>query len=63
MVIDTLEKNGLLRDGLDREKARAVLWTLTSRELFRLLVRERGWTGDEYQAWLRDAIRQELVGK
>lgn len=62
MVIDALEKAGLLRKGLDREKARAILWTLTSREIFRLLVRERGWTGDAYQAWLGDAIRRELVG-
>jgi len=62
MVIDRLEKAGLLREGLDHEKARAILWTLTSRELFRLLVRERGWTGNEYEEWLRGAIRRELVG-
>ena len=62
MVIDRLDKAGLLRKGLDREKARAILWTLTSRELFRLMVRERGWTGDEYEEWLRGSIRRELIG-
>jgi AcrR family transcriptional regulator len=61
MVIDALERAGLLREGLSRESARAVLWALTSREMFRMLVRERGWTGDEYQAWLAEALRRELV--
>jgi AcrR family transcriptional regulator len=63
MVIDALERGGLLRPGLSRDAARAILWSLTSREMFRMLVRERGWTGDEYEAWLRRAIRWELVGK
>lgn len=63
MVVDALEKAGLLRAGLSRDKARAILWGLTSREMFRMLVRERGWSGDEYEEWLGGAIRQELVGK
>lgn len=62
MVIDALERAKLLRQGLTRDAARAVLWTLTSREIFRMLVRERGWSGDEYEAWLRGVIRKELVG-
>ena len=63
MVIDALERGKLLRPGLSRDAARAILWSLTSREMFRMLVRERGWTGDEYEAWLRRSIRWELVGK
>jgi hypothetical protein len=63
MVIDALERGGLLRSGLNRDDARAILWTLTSREIFRMLVRERGWTGDQYEAWLREVIRWELTGK
>ncbi|HEU4635026.1 MAG TPA: helix-turn-helix domain-containing protein [Edaphobacter sp.] len=63
MVIDALEKANLLRPGLDREAARAVMWTLTSRELFRMLVRERGWTPDEYEMWLGGALQRELLGQ
>jgi hypothetical protein len=62
MVIDALERGGMLRPGLSRDAARAILWSLTSREMFRMLVRERGWTGDAYEAWLGDAIRRELTG-
>jgi DNA-binding MarR family transcriptional regulator len=61
MVIDALERGGLLRSELNRDDARAILWTLTSRELFRMLVRERGWSGDQYENWMRDAIRRELT--
>lgn len=63
MVVDALERGRMLRSGLTRDAARAILWSLTSREMFRMLVRERGWTGDEYEDWLRRAIRWELVGK
>lgn len=63
MVIDALDRAGLLRDGLSREAARAVLWSLTSREMFRMLVREREWTADQYEQWLKETLRRELVGQ
>lgn len=62
MVIDALDRAKLLRPGLDRDAARAVLWSLTSREMFRMLVRERGWTADAYEKWLTEALRRELLG-
>jgi AcrR family transcriptional regulator len=62
MVIDALDRAKLLRPGLGRDAARAVLWSLTSREMFRMLVRERGWTADAYEAWLTEALRRELLG-
>jgi hypothetical protein len=62
MVIEALEKGKLLRPGLDRDAARAVMWTLTSREIFRMFVRERGWTPDAYETWLAAALRRELLG-
>ena len=63
MVIDRLEQAKLLRGGLSRDTARAVLWSLTSREMYRMLVRERGWSGDQYETWLRSLIRRELTTK
>lgn len=63
MVIDRLERTKLLRAGLGRDAARAVLWAMTSREIYRMLVRERGWSGEQYEAWLRGLIRRELTGK
>jgi AcrR family transcriptional regulator len=63
MVIDRLERAKLLRAGLSRDAARAVLWAVTSREMYRMLVRERGWSGEQYEMWLRGLIRRELTGK
>jgi TetR/AcrR family transcriptional regulator, regulator of cefoperazone and chloramphenicol sensitivity len=63
MLIDGLQRAKALRAGLNREAARDVLWALTSREMYRMLVRERGWSGDQYEDWLRGAIRRELTGR
>jgi len=41
-LIDYLQERGRLRPGVDRTAARDVLWSLTSRELYHLLVIERG---------------------
>lgn len=61
MLIDGLQRAGLLRPGLEHTAARDVLWSLTSRELYRMLVRERGWSGERYEQWLRALIRRELT--
>ena len=63
VMIQYLVRSRSLRRGLDPQHARDILWSLTSREIFRMLVRQRGWSGDEYEAWLRRAIRSDLVGK
>jgi TetR/AcrR family transcriptional regulator, regulator of cefoperazone and chloramphenicol sensitivity len=62
-VIDTLQKAKLLRPGLRREEARDILWSLTSRDLFRTFVRGRGWTPEQYQEWLKETLRRELTAE
>ncbi|HLK56036.1 MAG TPA: helix-turn-helix domain-containing protein [Chthonomonadaceae bacterium] len=52
---------GRLREGLDATTARDVLWGLTGRELYRMLVHERGWTADQYEAWLADTLIRALL--
>ena len=50
------------RKGPELEEARRILWMLTSRDVYRMLVHEGGWTPDRYQEWLSDAIVNGLVG-
>lgn len=57
-----LEKEKALLPGLDLGRARDILWTLTSREVYRMLVMERGWSSDEYESWLRRTLLQVLIG-
>jgi TetR/AcrR family transcriptional regulator, regulator of cefoperazone and chloramphenicol sensitivity len=60
-VIDSLHKARLFRPGLTRDTARDILWCLTSRDLYRMLIRDRNWTPQQYETWLNEALRRELV--
>ena len=49
------------RKGLAMGDARRILWMYTSRDVYRMLVHEGGWTPDQYQRWLSDALLTALV--
>ncbi len=53
--------NGSLRDGLNEAKAAELVWALSSPELFQLLTDYRGWTKEQYAAWLADTLRRLLL--
>jgi AcrR family transcriptional regulator len=61
-VVGQLAAVGALRDGLDPEQARDVVWTLISFEVTRLLVHGRGWSLDRWQAWLATTLADALLG-
>jgi len=52
---------GLNRTGINLQEARDVMWTLTSRETFRMLVTERRWTAERYEAWLGQTLVEALA--
>jgi TetR/AcrR family transcriptional regulator, regulator of cefoperazone and chloramphenicol sensitivity len=60
-MIQYLVRSRSLRRGLDPQHARDVLWSLTSRDLYRLLVRDRGWTAQQYEDWLANTLVETLV--
>jgi AcrR family transcriptional regulator len=43
------------------EEARRILWMYTSRDIYRMLVQDGGWTADRYQQWLSDRLVEALV--
>lgn len=55
-----VEENSLV-DGLDPTKARDILWAMTGRDMYRMLVVEQGWTSDEYEKWLTQLLINTLV--
>jgi AcrR family transcriptional regulator len=56
-----LIESGQLREGIELEEVRDVLWTYTAVELYELLVLERGWPLDRYAEWIGHAIAAALV--
>ncbi|MEU6579292.1 helix-turn-helix domain-containing protein [Nocardia sp. NPDC046763] len=60
-VIDVLVGSGRLKAGLDVATARDILWTLSGRETYRMLVIERGWSSERYEAWLAELLVEALL--
>lgn len=54
-------KEKALLGGLNESKARDILWAFTGRDLYRMLVIERGWSSDEYEKWLAHMLVQTLL--
>ncbi|HZO56646.1 MAG TPA: helix-turn-helix domain-containing protein [Bryobacteraceae bacterium] len=52
---------GKARRGLSLEEARRILWMYTSRDVYRMLVHEAGWTPDRYETWLSTTLLEALV--
>lgn len=49
------------RQGLTPGQARRILWMYTSREVYRMLVQDGGWTPQQYQDWLSVTLVEALV--
>lgn len=60
-TIALLRDSGKLREGLDYTTARDIFWTLTGRDVYRMLVHERGWSAQKYQDWLSDILVRSLL--
>jgi len=50
-LITYLVNRGVLRQGLQPEEAADELWALSSYDLYRMLVVERGWASERYKVW------------
>lgn len=50
-----------LRPGLDIARVAAILQALCSPEVFSQLVSRSGWLADDYQAWLSQILKRELL--
>jgi AcrR family transcriptional regulator len=61
LFVAALEEAGALRPGLAPDRARDELWLLLSPEVWAALVHRRGWTNDDYEAWLAGAMSAALL--
>ena len=60
-LVAYLDEHHMLRQGLPVEEATDVLWTLTSYDLYRMLVVERRWEPVRYETWLAQLLTQQLL--
>ncbi|HVO79260.1 MAG TPA: TetR/AcrR family transcriptional regulator [Terriglobales bacterium] len=60
-MIIFLRDSGRLRPGLSHKSARDISWMLTGGDVYRMLVRERGWSPQKYQDWLADTLVRSLL--
>lgn len=58
-----LVKSVPLARQLGLARVRDVLWMYTGRDVYRMLVLDRGWSSDEYESWLADTLINVLVGR
>lgn len=56
-----LHCTGALRPDFNFDTALDTYWCLLSRESYRLLVEEQGWTAERFQGWLTDLISRMLL--
>ena len=59
--IKIIANAGALLKGLTLSKARDILWAFTGRDMYRMFVIEQGWTSDEYETWLAQALVKVLL--
>ena len=60
-MIISLRDAKRLRLELNHRTARDIFWMLTGRDVYRMLVRERGWSPQKYQDWLADTLVHSLL--
>jgi hypothetical protein len=51
------------KEGLTLDDARRILWMYTSRDVYRMLVHEAGWSPERYQEWLAQTLLAALVSE
>ena len=60
-VAASLATKQALAPGLTVDQATDLLWALGAAEMYRLLVSERGWLPEQYEAWLAPALIHSLL--
>jgi AcrR family transcriptional regulator len=60
-VVQSLHKLKALRPGLGVTRGADLLWTLNHPDVWELLVRQRGWTPQQYERWLGDSLVEQLL--
>ncbi len=61
VIVESLAARKALRPGLDVDRATDILWMLNHPDVWQHLVRERGWTPEDYEQWFADTACAQLL--
>jgi AcrR family transcriptional regulator len=61
-AVEAVQAQGALRPGLALDEAVDVFYALAGTDVYRALVRERGWSPNRYERWLFGLGCRELLG-
>ena len=61
VIVKALGSRKALARGLDVTRAADILWTLNHPDIWQLLVRERGWTPEQWERWFGDTAVSRLL--
>ncbi len=62
LIVEQLDGEGALSDHLPVEAAADLMWAIASVQVWDALTRERGWTSEQYERHLADALERALTG-
>jgi AcrR family transcriptional regulator len=62
-IVETIQRDGALRDGLTVARATDILWTLNHPDVWHLLVEQRGWSPAMWEEWFLGAVQEQLLEK
>lgn len=60
-IARSLARAGALRPGLRERDAADIIHALMSPEVYRLLTRDRAWSAEKYEQWLRHTLIDQLL--
>jgi AcrR family transcriptional regulator len=60
-IVESIDAKGALAPGLDVERATDLFWTVSHPNVWQLLVGERGWTPEAYEAWCAETTCAQLL--
>lgn len=60
-IARALSRRRALRPGLTQSMATDIIYAVMSPEVFRILTVERGWSEEQYEAWLARTLRTQLL--
>jgi len=61
VFVQAVQAHASLREGLSADEAADIVFALSSGELFGVLTADRGWTSDQYEAWLAATLIRLLL--